>query len=110
MPRTSCLVPSIFIHLTFFTTCLLTSTKQHLDAPFRTVSRGSPGPSLGSPGLLGSVPRRFREFLKSLEGPKEVPRREKAGESWRKLEKASRESPYKREGWRKLEKASGESP
>ena len=52
--------------VTTFYYVLLTFTKIHFDVPFRTVSRGFPG---ALPGPLGSVPRRFRESLKSPEGP-----------------------------------------
>ena len=42
----------ILFVLLFFTTPILKFTKHHIDVPFRTVDRGSPG-------ALGSVPRRF---------------------------------------------------
>ena len=51
---------------------LLTFTRNHLDPLFRIVSRGSRGPSWGSPRPLGSVARRFRELLKALEGPEKI--------------------------------------
>ena len=57
---TTCLLP-VTILFTYFYICLLKITTTHLDVPFRTVSKGSPGALVGFPGSPGVRSQKVRE-------------------------------------------------
>ena len=57
--------------LVLLNTFLYVYTQIHIDSLFRTVSRGSRGPSRGSPGPLGSFLTEFMEFPRNPESSEE---------------------------------------